>query len=205
MAAAGVLFTTVLLRIYVEDALCIGKKGFSSLPEIGHMILWWISILMTFILIVSKHAKRHLYDVLIFTAFMAPGILFPPIYDYCVGGRCFDYPYPSGDLGSYFVWMINYMPDYVTLGQKIEITGMFCLIFSYIVFFQRTMFGVLYGIQAVLVTYILFSFYAWFPSFFRSFWSWAAASHDLFIIATMSLVILGQASLIILKRRDWHV
>lgn len=205
MIAAALLLITIFLRIVLEDLLCVGKNGFSSGPEIGHMVLWWISIFLTFTLIVSKHSKKPLMEVFLFTTCISPGILTPPIYDYLMGPRTFDYPYPSGGFLDYVAWMLDYMPEFVTVGQKIEITGMFLIILVYILLEQRKWAGVLFGLQAVLVTYVLFSFYAWFPMVFRSFWSFAVSSHDVFIMIVMGLLITAQLVLIFMRRSNWHV
>ena len=171
------------LRLYLEDALCTGRQGFSQPEEIGHMALWWLSVIMAWLQTMVAIGKVRRDLALRLLVWTVPGICLPPLIDYPL--RDFDYPYPNGDLAYYLRWMVGFMPHYVTLGQKAEILAMFAI--SAAVITYRT--GFRNGLCFLPVIYLVLSLYAWFPAFFQWLWPWTRMHHDLFAIALLSLVI----------------
>ena len=178
----------IAVRLVLEDVLCIGKEGFSTVLEFTHMALWWGSVLLAYMITLTSFSGLAKSTTLKVVRWAVPGICIPPIVDFFLG-RDFDYPYPNGDGWDYLHWMVSFMPHYVTTGQKIEIVLMFALT---LVLVGRAS-GLQRGLQTVVLLYVIFSLYAWFPALFGACLPWARAHHDLFAILVLSTVIPFQA------------
>lgn len=155
----------ILVRVYLEG-LCAQPVIIFGPMAVFHMTGWWVAVLTTLCIWTAWLKNGTAQSILQRGAILMPWIWIPPFIDV---GRTHLYPYPAGDLGDYVQWMVQFMPTYVTTGQKIEIIGFFFVLGIYCSAQKRFMPH--HGVVAVLGAYAWLSLYAWVPG-----WIWQ--QHD---------------------------
>lgn len=184
----------IAARLYLEDVLCIGKVGFSLPIELAHMALWWTSVTVSYVLVVRAFASVSTASVWRWVALMSPGILVPPVLDFLLFGRTFDYPYPAGGFWDYVSWTLGGMPHSVTTGQRLEIAALFLLTVVWVSRSANVRSRLATGLGCAGSFYLIMTGYAWYPSLFRGFWDWAIASPEVFATTILSLTCAAQVS-----------
>lgn len=192
MLAVFWVMCMIAARIYLEDVLCIGKIGFSLPIEVAHMALWWSAVVVSIVWIVSRVLQVQIRQACTWFAWVSPGMLAPPIIDFLTYGRSYEYPYPSGDVWDYIEWTVGFMPHSISLGQRIEIICFFALVASFVAQRVRGRRGVLVGVGTVLALYLVLTWYAWYPAFFRAFVPAATSHPEWFAASFLSVVIVAQ-------------